>query len=307
MIQLTHTAAHGSLVEGTTRGDGSAPILKANGWRWSRGLAAWYLPQSRDREPRVLVLERTRDQLADAGLEVSLGIDYTQRPTEEVERDREERAQARAERLGRRAVADADAAAAAEERGRRISAGIPLGQPLLIGHHSERRHRRDIGRIHQSIRQSIEAEQRSAENARRAELAATESDRRRNPLQVARRITDLEREQRRIRRSIEGYTRGRELVPPAAGDHAARLERELAGTTEQLEYWQRVRQAQVDEGLATDYSREVIDRGDSIEYRGSWYEVVRANPKSVSVRSRVGGNWTDTIPYTQITGHRPRP
>ncbi|WP_132290495.1 DUF3560 domain-containing protein [Kribbella sp. VKM Ac-2568] len=30
---------------------------------------------------------------------------------------------------------------------RQISDHIPLGQPILVGHHSERRHRRDIERM----------------------------------------------------------------------------------------------------------------------------------------------------------------
>jgi hypothetical protein len=33
---------------------------------------------------------------------------------------------------------------------------IPLGQPILVGHHSEKRHRRDIGRIDRAMGKSVE-------------------------------------------------------------------------------------------------------------------------------------------------------
>ncbi|MFG1626217.1 hypothetical protein [Kribbella sp. NPDC049227] len=37
-IEIVHTHVEGSLAIGTRRGDGSAEILKANNWRWSRQL-----------------------------------------------------------------------------------------------------------------------------------------------------------------------------------------------------------------------------------------------------------------------------
>lgn len=305
MIELTHSAAEGSLAHGTARGDGSAPILKAHGWRWSGTLGAWYQPQSRDREPRTVVLERTREQLTEAGLETTLEVDYTTRSTEDVERDRDNRAQQRAQRLGDRAEAASKVSVEADARSRQISAGIPLGQPILVGHHSERRHRRDLERINQATRRSIDAEHLARDNERRAQLAATETARRRDPLAVARRIAALEREDRRLRRSIDGYTNALgDTFKPATGAYRDRLERELNTATEQLGYWRRIRQLQVENGQATNYSRDTIAKGDSVQYRGRWFEVLRANPKSVSVRSQVGGTWTDTLPYAELTGHQ---
>jgi uncharacterized coiled-coil protein SlyX len=39
----------------------------------------------------------------------------------------------------------------------RIADGIPLGQPILVGHHSEKRHRRDIERIDAGMRAGVES------------------------------------------------------------------------------------------------------------------------------------------------------
>lgn len=37
-----------------------------------------------------------------------------------------------------------------------VADGIPLGQPILVGHHSERRHRRDLERIDSNMRVGVE-------------------------------------------------------------------------------------------------------------------------------------------------------
>lgn len=45
-IQIIHTAAEGTLVHGTTRGDGTNTILKSAGFRWGTWLkrsAGWSL------------------------------------------------------------------------------------------------------------------------------------------------------------------------------------------------------------------------------------------------------------------------
>lgn len=54
---------------------------------------------------------------------------------------------------------------------RSISDHIPLGQPILIGHHSEGRHRRDIERMHRYTDKSIEEYQKAKYYDRRAASA----------------------------------------------------------------------------------------------------------------------------------------
>lgn len=43
----------------------------------------------------------------------------------------------------------------------RLSEAIPFGQPILVGHHSETRHRRDIERIHNNMNKSIELKKKA--------------------------------------------------------------------------------------------------------------------------------------------------
>ena len=58
----------------------------------------------------------------------------------------EERLQARKERLEARAGTAAARSDAAYNRSRKATEGIVMGQPILVGHHSEGRHRRDLAR-----------------------------------------------------------------------------------------------------------------------------------------------------------------
>src|SRR6266849_2592014 len=45
---------------------------------------------------------------------------------------------------------------------------IPFGQPILVGHHSERRHRRDLARHDRLMRKAIDTQKRASDLAGRA-------------------------------------------------------------------------------------------------------------------------------------------
>jgi hypothetical protein len=57
------------------------------------------------------------------------------------------------EQLAAKAKRESDQA---YEYSTRLSEAIPFGQPILVGHHSERHHRKDLERIHNSMDKSIE-------------------------------------------------------------------------------------------------------------------------------------------------------
>lgn len=93
-------------------------------------------------------------------------------------RDYHDRMEAKAARLRKRAESHRAKGAAAYASAKRIGDMIPMGQPILVGHHSEGRHRRDIARIDRGMRTSIEA----SETAARLSAAA---DRAENPRAVS--------------------------------------------------------------------------------------------------------------------------
>jgi len=57
-LLVSHSFEQGTLVTGTSHGDGSADVLRAQRLRWSRSLGACYVPRSRDRPARAVETSR---------------------------------------------------------------------------------------------------------------------------------------------------------------------------------------------------------------------------------------------------------
>lgn len=292
--QVEHTA-DGTLVRGTSRSDREiAEVLKTNGFRWSRNLDAWYLPRTwgeATRAQRVKALQATlREEV-----EVLVDLDQPRRSAAERAAERRERAEQRAERMDARAEAAAARAAAADAERRRIQDAIPFGQPVLVGHHSQRRHERALDRMERNL-------YRAAEESERAEDARAAADRARkvaagaeSKVTIGNRIERNEAEARRIRRRLQG----------AEGTYRRRLELLITDLDDQLA----LDRAKLDEAGGVEHSRETVRPGDFVRIRGHWYTVVRSNPKTVTVPSPLAAadsKWTDTAPWREVTAHLPR-
>jgi hypothetical protein len=76
-IEIVHAHAEGTIATGIRKGDKSAEILKANSWRWSHQLDAWYLPRSRDQLAQTVLIRATEEALTAAGFDVSVNVDDT--------------------------------------------------------------------------------------------------------------------------------------------------------------------------------------------------------------------------------------
>ena len=182
-IQITHTPADGTLVHGTARGDGTNTVLKACGFRWFRTLGLWGIAGSRDRQPNRYKIDHAADALRAAGHTVNIDIDDTHRPVTDAEADRAQRQADRADAMAAQAArkaAAADDAWDAEQRA--VDALPPGGEPIKIGHHSERRHRNAIARAHDATRRAIDATDAATTAASKAEAAAATTARRHNPV-----------------------------------------------------------------------------------------------------------------------------
>jgi hypothetical protein len=79
-----------------------------------------------------------------------------------------ERRDARADRLDNAAVNNTAKAEAAFGASHDATAGIPFGQPILVGHHSEKRHRSALKRSDAAMRRSVEASGKATDQASRA-------------------------------------------------------------------------------------------------------------------------------------------
>jgi len=119
---------------------------------------------------------------------------------EAEETTRTGRASDRAERFrgyyGRRA-ADAERARQAVSA---LADGIPLGQPILVGHHSQRRAERDARRIENGMRKTVDLWRTSEYWRDRAAASLAHAERMERPEVRARRVKKLEADERRHRR-----------------------------------------------------------------------------------------------------------
>lgn len=149
---------------------------------------------------------------------------------------RKERQADRAERLLR----ESDTAF----RGARAAiAGIPPGQPILVGHHSEKHHRRDLERHDSRMRKGVELRKQADEAARRAatESNAISSDDPDAPDKIRERIAKLERSQEIMtaankiyrNKKLAANTKLSKLIALGLSDATARgrLEKDFAGRT----------------------------------------------------------------------------
>ncbi|MFF2388905.1 DUF3560 domain-containing protein [Agromyces sp. NPDC058104] len=319
-ITLEHTHAGGTLARGTARGDGSAEVLKSCGWRWGRSIGAWFIPSSRDHLPNDWKIDRTRKALEAAGFTVELDVSRELRDMAEVEAGKIERQADRVEALEAKAERKAGAADAADDRARRALDSLPYGgEPIKIGHHSERRHRNAIAKADRAMGASVAADREATKAAERAEIAARTTDHRYDPQTVARRIERLAPEMRKLERSVKTSNDNAERYAAAHADDPERIERYNAHTArlvamleekrQQIAFWEGVRAEQIADGVAGDFSPETIAKGDVVGFRFDDAAIVtRVNPKGVSVvywprwdSGRMNGQ---TVPYGDIKTHR---
>ena len=255
-LTITHTHAAGTLIDGTSRGDGSAEVLKTvvnpytgrpGAWRWSRNLDSWYVARSRDTRANTALFDATKAALEAAGFTVDVEIDDACRPAAEVEADAVARQEDRVAALGAKAERSAGAAYAAEDRARELAARMPLGQPILVGHHSEARIRKAYANIENASRASVAAYGEAKTAEARAAAASTTTAFRYSPGVIRRRIERLEADLRRCERARDGHTRTLftdcrgvkqvETHGAAEGAHRERVLADIARPEDQNRSW----------------------------------------------------------------------
>jgi len=110
------------------------------------------------------------------------------------------RAEERAERFENFSENRAKDAEAAHKRVDSIVEHIPFGQPILVGHHSERRARKDAARIDEGMRTSIKNWETSKYWTARADAAIAAAKYKERPDVRARRIKKIEADHRKKQR-----------------------------------------------------------------------------------------------------------
>jgi len=108
-----------------------------------------------------------------------------------------QRATDRAERFENYSESRAKDAEQAHKQVTSILEHIPFGQPILVGHHSEKRARKDVERIDNGMRKSVKMWNTSKYWAARAEAAILDAKYKERPDVRTRRIKKLEAEERK--------------------------------------------------------------------------------------------------------------
>lgn len=214
---------------------------------------------------------------------------------------KQERAELRAERMEDRAEAAQDEATSRFGASRAILDVIPMGQPILVGHHSEKRHRRDLERADNHMRAGVEALDKAEHYQRRAEAARPTADGARlsDPAFLGRRISEAEAEERQLLHRLEGKFYAHSDPQPISEEYRASLARQLEEVRDRLGFYRHC--------LET-CGRKVWDR-ESLKgmrqalVRHEWQQIVKLNPKTVSVQSAYVP-WPLKYPYTEVKDAR---
>lgn len=113
-----------------------------------------------------------------------------------------ERAEVRADRFDDYSEERTEDANRAREAVARIADGIPLGQPILVGHHSERRARRDAEKIENGMRKAVQLWETAGYWKHRAAAALAHARYKERPDVRHRRIRTIEADARKMERRI---------------------------------------------------------------------------------------------------------
>ncbi|MFF0629758.1 DUF3560 domain-containing protein [Streptomyces sp. NPDC004296] len=283
-LLLSHVHADGTILRGSVKGDGVWDLLKELqcGWSWSRKVDFLFITHSRDDIADRWKIRRTAEALRAAGWTVGVTVDnHTKRPVAEREAEKYERAEERAEKFDEWASNASARADSAWKAGHRIADGIPFGQPILVGHHSERRARRDAERIDSAMRQSIAENKKATHHAERAAAAGAYQAYRTNPARTLRRIETLQTELRRVCAAFNAPWCSLAEAPTA--ERRDDMTVHCDDLIETIEYWRRVIAGAEADGFKV-WGPDDFTKGDFALHSGSWYQIGRKpGQKSVSV------------------------
>ncbi len=132
----------------------------------SKTEALWRYAKTHPEEMHAILEPRAEQAIAKTKAEIAI-VEQIARAPNAYEAKRA----ARVDRMRSRAARLRAESEAAHERRRAISGRIPMGQPILVGHGSEKRHRRDLKRMDALTRKSLDLAKHADALDRRAAFA----------------------------------------------------------------------------------------------------------------------------------------
>lgn len=231
---------------------------------WSKSRNCWVSRSKANRAKWQLVAMLTRLGFVDMG-EQGERLTFA----EQIEA-KQERAEERADRAEDRATtADKEAHARFNSHNIETLRGM-AGEPIKIGHHSEKRHRRLIEKADNDMRKGCEAMDRSKHYERRAEAAraTAEGAEYSDPAFLGRRIKEQEAVERLILRWLN------------KGDFSKEYRNQrLAEVHDKLGFYRHC----LETCGRMVWTKETLADKTEVKIRGDWYKIRRLNKTTVSV------------------------
>ena len=269
--------------------------LKANGFRWSPRQKLWY---AKETSYRVEFLS----SIAAYEGEVGERLTFAEKMDAKVKHaaDRAERFEALAEKTH-------DKANQLHSDAERMASVIPFGQPILIGHHSERSDRNYRDRIHNKYGKAFETFDKAKEYEEKASTASEYESRIFNVGTTLRRIKKLEAQQRsclldsdrhllRWSSALARFKAGidTERWDLLSREHLEWNERHYDAPQEQIDYWKSV----VAKSGHKVWSPSDFKKGDRVTIRGSKATVTKINQKTIQVK--YDEEWINNLNVTKV-------
>lgn len=308
-ITITHTMEDGTILSGSTRGDGVWEIARANGFTYRRSVGI-FIMGSRDRRPRTWNINAARDALEAAGHTVTLDLETELRAPEEREQALAERLEARQEALADKADRLAERGQADYQRAKQMADAIPFGQPMMPDHYSYNSDRNYRNRISRTYDRAFETLDAAEETARRAKASETNLSYRNSGPVIRRRLDKLAAEERGWIRDLDGRLEYEERddgwhpkwVKPTGG-YRNRVLQGLAEAQANILYWRQALKDLEAEGFKV-WGPGDFAKGDQVQHSHGWDTVLRVNKKSLTVPHGFIERLTWTIPYDKVRGRR---
>jgi hypothetical protein len=210
---------------------------------------------------------------------------------------------------------------AAHDRFRAILDPIPFGQPILVGHYSERKHRRTLEKADNALRSAVE-EADKAKYYRGRALSSSFKAEDKDVAFMHRRLKEAEAERRVCQRHLDRVSNPEynpSIAPsihPQWGDEKRqaailRYTNLVAEYQEKADYWRQQIEAAgagtITKGIseADAWKKAAIKKGDYIMSDRHFYQVLRVNAQSVTGQCLTPNlsDYKPRIPYAEIEQH----
>lgn len=260
MLTLTLDGIHTTL-SGTDKNDPNITgrILFPRTWKWSRTQNGWVLPRNLTqplRDLRIRQLIKQADALGYDLRTVDTGAPNTEAARQE---DRIARQSARAARYENQAAAEQAASEKYAQQATSMVGDVPFGQPIIVGHYSEKKARNTLTKVHTLWDKAVAADENAAHSASRADSLRREMNA--SPVTIKKNILSKQRDLRRVERGT---------LP----------ERHREALEDSLNYYQDVLSELIDRGVTHIYQPSDLKVGDRVRIDDWWgkvTEVLRTN------------------------------